>query len=83
MPAYTYTATASAAIHTGAKVIFIDSRKDSTEIHNLWCGDILYAYKTIAVYSKKPVVSAVCLGYAEESPPARPRKSIEEKCIFI
>lgn len=32
MPAYTYTATASAAIHTGAKVIFIDSRKDSTEI---------------------------------------------------
>ena len=27
-PAYTYTATASAAIHCGAKVIFVDSQKD-------------------------------------------------------
>lgn len=32
VPAYTYTATASAAIHCGAKVIFIDSQKDSTEM---------------------------------------------------
>ena len=32
IPAYTYTATASAAIHCGAKVIFVDSRKDSTEM---------------------------------------------------
>ena len=31
VPAYTYTATASAAIHCGAKVIFVDSQKDSTE----------------------------------------------------
>lgn len=30
--AYTYTATASAAIHCGAKVIFVDSQKDSTEM---------------------------------------------------
>ncbi len=28
VPAYTYTATASAAIHCGAKVVFVDSRKD-------------------------------------------------------
>ena len=32
IPAYTYTASASAAIHCGAKVIFVDSQKDSTEM---------------------------------------------------
>ena len=32
IPAYTYTATASAAIHCGAKVIFVDSQPDSTEM---------------------------------------------------
>lgn len=32
VPAYTYTATASAAIHCGAKVIFVDSQKDNTEM---------------------------------------------------
>ena len=32
VPSYTYTASASAAIHCGAKVIFVDSQKDSTEM---------------------------------------------------
>ncbi len=32
VPAYTYTASASAAIHTGAKVKFIDCQKDSLEM---------------------------------------------------
>ena len=32
VPAYTYTATASAAIHCGAKIVFVDSQKDSTEM---------------------------------------------------
>lgn len=32
VPAYTYTATAAAVIHCGAKVIFIDSQKDGDEI---------------------------------------------------
>lgn len=32
VPAYTYTATAAAAIHVGATVKFIDSRKDSLEM---------------------------------------------------
>ncbi len=31
VPAYTYTASASAAIHTGAKVVFVDCKKDSFE----------------------------------------------------
>ena len=32
VPAYTYTATASAAIHVGAKVVFVDSQPDSWEM---------------------------------------------------
>lgn len=32
VPAYTYTASASAAIHCGARVIFVDSQKDSVEM---------------------------------------------------
>ena len=32
VPAYTYTATASAAIHVGATVVFVDSQKDSVEM---------------------------------------------------
>ncbi|MBO6309192.1 MAG: DegT/DnrJ/EryC1/StrS family aminotransferase [Oribacterium sp.] len=32
VPAYTYTATASSAIHCGAKVVFVDSQKDSMEM---------------------------------------------------
>ena len=32
VPAYTYTATASAAIHVGARVVFIDSRPGSWEM---------------------------------------------------
>lgn len=32
VPAYTYTATAAAAIHCGAKVIFVDSQKNNVEM---------------------------------------------------
>lgn len=32
VPAYTYTATASAVIHVGAKVVFVDSQKDNCEM---------------------------------------------------
>ncbi len=32
VPAYTYSASASAAIHCGAKVIFVDSQKDNAEM---------------------------------------------------
>ena len=33
VPAYTYTASASAVIHVGAKVVFVDSQKDTTEMN--------------------------------------------------
>jgi len=32
VPAYTYTASASAALHTGAKVVFVDSKPDTFEM---------------------------------------------------
>ena len=32
VPAYTYTASASAVIHCGAKVVFVDSQKDNCEM---------------------------------------------------
>ena len=54
VPAYTYTASASAAIHCGAKVIFVDSQKDSTEMD--------YDKVAAAITSKTKVIVAVDLG---------------------
>ena len=53
VPAYTYTATASAAIHCGAKVVFVDSQKDSTEMD--------YAKVADAITEKTKAVVAVDL----------------------
>lgn len=54
VPSYTYTASASAAIHCGAKVIFVDSQKDSTEMD--------YDKVADAITEKTKVVVAVDLG---------------------
>lgn len=54
VPAYTYTATVSAAIHCGAKVVFIDSAKDSTEMD--------YDKVAEAVNEKTKVIVGVDLG---------------------
>ena len=54
VPAYTYTATASAAIHCGSKVIFVDSQKDSTEMD--------YDKVAEAITEKTKAVVAVDLG---------------------
>ena len=54
VPAYTYTATASAAIHCGAKVIFVDSQKDSIEMD--------YDKVADAITEKTKAVVAVDLG---------------------
>ena len=53
-PAYTYTATASAAIHCGAKVIFVDSQKDNCEMD--------YDKVAEAITEKTKAVVAVDLG---------------------
>lgn len=54
VPAYTYTATASAAIHCGAKVIFIDSQKDNPEMD--------YDAMEAAINEKTKAIVAVDLG---------------------
>lgn len=54
VPAYTYTASASAAIHCGAKVIFVDSQKDSTEMD--------YDKVAAAITEKTKAIVAVDLG---------------------
>lgn len=54
VPAYTYTATASAAIHCGAKVIFVDSQKDNCEMD--------YDKVAAAITEKTKAVVAVDLG---------------------
>lgn len=54
VPAYTYTATASAAIHCGAKVIFVDSQKDNCEMD--------YDKVAEAINEKTKAVVAVDLG---------------------
>ena len=51
--AYTYTATASAAIHCGAKVIFVDSQKDFTEMD--------YDKVAVAITEKTKAIVAVDL----------------------
>ena len=54
VPAYTYTATASAAIHCGAKVIFVDSQKDCVEMDYDKVGE--------AITEKTKAIVAVDLG---------------------
>lgn len=54
VPAYTYTASASSAIHCGAKVIFVDSQNGSTEMD--------YNKVAEAITEKTKAVVAVDLG---------------------
>lgn len=54
VPAYTYTASAAAAIHCGAKVIFVDSQKDNCEMD--------YDKVAEAITEKTKVIVAVDLG---------------------
>ncbi|MGN0266701.1 MAG: DegT/DnrJ/EryC1/StrS family aminotransferase [Lachnospiraceae bacterium] len=54
VPAYTYTASASAAIHCGAKVVFIDSQVDNVEMD--------YNKVAEAISEKTKAVVAVDLG---------------------
>lgn len=54
VPAYTYTASASPAIHCGAKVVFVDSQKDNCEMD--------YDKVAEAITEKTKAVVAVDLG---------------------
>ena len=47
---------------------------------SLWICDILYIDKAVNQYLKTdmPLLAAISIGYADESPKSRPRKTIEE-----
>ena len=54
VPAYTYTASVSAAVHVGAKIVFIDSQPDSVEMD--------YDKMEAAINEKTKAIVAVDLG---------------------
>ena len=60
VPAYTYTSTASAAIHCGAKVIFVDIRKDGDPVTHL--PEMDYEKVAKAITPKTKAIIAVDLG---------------------
>jgi nitroreductase len=47
---------------------------------SLWVCDVFYAYLELAKWlgEEGQMVAALCLGYAGEAPPARPRKPLEQ-----
>lgn len=60
VPAYTYTATASAAVHCGAKVIFVDIQKDGDT--NTHAPEMDYDKLEAAITSKTKAIIPVDLG---------------------
>ncbi len=60
VPAYTYTATASAAIHCGAKVVFVDIQKDGDPISH--SPEIDYEKLESAINNKTKAIVLVDIG---------------------
>ena len=54
-------------------------------IGSLWICDVFYAYEELCDWlgEKSQMIAAVCLGYADESPDARPRKPIPEVVHWV
>ena len=60
VPAYTYTSTASAAIHCGAKVVFVDIQKDGDPVTHM--PEMDYEKVADAITPKTKAIIAVDLG---------------------
>ena len=60
VPAYTYTATASAAIHCGAKVVFVDIQKDGDTVTHM--PEMDYEKLEAAITEKTKAIIPVDLG---------------------
>jgi nitroreductase len=52
---------------------------------SLWMCDVFYAYKELCAWlgQSGEMIAAVALGYADESPAARPRKPIGEVVRWV
>lgn len=53
-------------------------------IGTLWIGNTFFAYPELAEYVNEQgqLVAAIALGYADESPAQRPRKSLDEITVY-
>lgn len=60
VPAYTYTASASAAIHCGAKVVFVDIQKEGDSVTHM--PEIDYGQLEAAISTKTKAIITVDLG---------------------
>lgn len=60
VPAYTYTASASAAVHCGAKVVFVDIQKDGDPVSHL--PEMDYAAMEAAITPRTKAIVSVDLG---------------------
>lgn len=60
VPAYTYTATASAAVHCGAKVVFVDIQKDGDKVTH--APEMDYEKVAAAITEKTKAIIPVDLG---------------------
>ena len=60
VPAYTYTSSASAAIHCGAKVVFVDIQKDGNSITH--CPEMDYKALEAAITPRTKAIIPVDLG---------------------
>ncbi len=60
VPAYTYTSTASAAVHCGAKVVFVDIQKDGDPITHM--PEMDYGKLEAAITERTKAIVAVDLG---------------------
>lgn len=52
---------------------------------SLWIGNTVYAHKEMTKYlnTKDQIASAIAIGYPDEKPEGRPKKTLEEICEFI
>lgn len=67
-------------LSVGAAIQNILLSAEEMGVGTLWVCDIFYAYPALARFLQEdaPIVSAVCLGYPDESPKPRPRRPVNE-----
>ncbi|MBR6406044.1 MAG: nitroreductase family protein [Lachnospiraceae bacterium] len=73
------------SLSIGAAVENMCLRAQELEIGSLWIGNTVFAHSEITEYlgTKDQLSCAVSLGYADEKPAGRPRKTFEEVVEFL
>jgi nitroreductase len=58
---------------------------ESFGLGSLWICDVFFAYEELCKWLNKDcqMVAALALGYADENPPMRPRKNIDDVTVWI